>query len=324
MKAFESINRAYNQVFEAGRLSVGMVVPIENYPQGPVPTMLDHLERVKLIDELGFKALWLRDIPFNLPSFGDAGQTFDPFTYLGYLAGQTKEIALGVASIALPLHHPVHIAKSAATIDQLSDGRLILGVASGDRPDEYPGLGLAFEERGEMFREAFSIIRQAPDSFPRYETKYFGKLDGRMDILPKPKGAKIPMLLTGYSRQSLEWNAEHADGWMSYPKNIHQQFYTIRQWRELVAQYHEYDKPFMQPLYVVLEDDDFRPQPIQLGFRIGINYLVEYFHRLQEIGVNHVAINLRFNAKNMEESLHLLAEKLLPAFHQQSTPSPQS
>ncbi|MEL6844789.1 MAG: LLM class flavin-dependent oxidoreductase, partial [Bacteroidota bacterium] len=120
MKAFESINRAYNQVFEAGRLSVGMVVPIENYPQGPVPTMLDHLERVKLIDELGFKALWLRDIPFNLPSFGDAGQTFDPFTYLGYLAGQTKEIALGVASIALPLHHPVHIAKSAATIDQLS------------------------------------------------------------------------------------------------------------------------------------------------------------------------------------------------------------
>jgi len=51
-----------------------------------------------------------------VPSFDDAGQTFDPFT-LGYLAAETKEIILGVASIALPLHHPVHIAKSAATID---------------------------------------------------------------------------------------------------------------------------------------------------------------------------------------------------------------
>ncbi|WP_324027260.1 LLM class flavin-dependent oxidoreductase [Maribacter sp. BPC-D8] len=59
----------------------------------------------------------MRDVPFNVPSFGDAGQTFDPFTYLGYLARQTSEIALGVSSIALPLHHPVYVAKSAATID---------------------------------------------------------------------------------------------------------------------------------------------------------------------------------------------------------------
>ena len=48
---------------------------------------------------LGFAALWLRDVPFNVPSFGDAGQLHDPFVYLGLLAGTTERIALGVASI---------------------------------------------------------------------------------------------------------------------------------------------------------------------------------------------------------------------------------
>ena len=81
-----------------------------------------------------FPPFWLRDVPFNVPSFGDAGQVFDPFVYLGYLAAGTKDIALGVSSIILPLRHPAHVAKAAASADQLSDGRLILGVASGDRP----------------------------------------------------------------------------------------------------------------------------------------------------------------------------------------------
>ena len=151
---FQRINRGYNSVFRQGRLSLGIVVPIEHYPNGPVPSLQDHLQRVKLVDELGFKALWLRDIPLNIPSFGDAGQTFDPFTYLGFLAGQTREIALGISSIALPLHHPLHVAKAAASIDQLSDGRMILGVASGDRPLEYPAMGVDFDQRGERFRDA--------------------------------------------------------------------------------------------------------------------------------------------------------------------------
>ena len=123
MKEFKPINKGYDNVFQPNHLSVGIVVPIENYASNPVPTMKHHLARVQLIERLGFKALWLRDVPFNVPIFGDAGQTFDPFTYLGYLAGKTTDIALGVASIALPLHHPVHIAKSAATVDRLSGGR---------------------------------------------------------------------------------------------------------------------------------------------------------------------------------------------------------
>ena len=315
MKPFEQINRGFNSVFQTGKLSIGIVIPIEHYLNGPIPTMKDHLEKVKLVESLGFTALWIRDIPFNVPSFGDAGQLFDPFTYLGFLAGQTSKIALGISSIALPLHHPLHVAKAATSIDQLSGGRMILGVASGDRPDEYPAMGIDFESRGEQFREAFEYIRKVQEDFPDFDNQ-FGKVNGHMDMLPKAQGSKIPLLITGSSRQTLEWNAKHADGWMTYPKNLYQQNDTIRQWREMIAKGFNHDKPFMQPLYVVLEaNDDAKPQPIQLGFRIGANYLLDYFHQLEEIGVNHVAINLRFNSVPMETTLNKLAEKVLDPIH---------
>lgn len=315
--SFRPINKAYNALFEPNQLSLGVVVPIEHYGQGPVPSMQEHLRRAQLVDELGFKALWLRDIPLNIPSFGDAGQTYDPFTYLGFLAGQTSRVALGIASIALPLHHPLHVAKAAATVDQLSDGRMILGVASGDRPLEYPAMSVDFESRGKQFQEAFEYIRKSQEPFPVHKST-LGHLAGHGDVLPKATGGRLPMLITGYSQQSLEWNAQHGDGWMSYPKAPDAQKTSIAQWRELVRQAGEYDKPFMQPLYVVLEEDDFKPQPIQLGFRIGIHYLIEYFQLMHEIGVNHIAINLRFNHQNMEQSLEKLATKVLPHFHNQN------
>ena len=93
-EGFQPINRGYSSVFHPNRLSLGVVVPLETYSKGPVPTMNRHVERVQLAEELGFSAIWLRDVPFNVPSFGDAGQMFDPFVYLGLLAAQTERIAL--------------------------------------------------------------------------------------------------------------------------------------------------------------------------------------------------------------------------------------
>ncbi|WP_327018438.1 LLM class oxidoreductase [Croceibacter atlanticus] len=316
MTQFESINNAYNSVFKPNELTVGVVVPIENYAQSTVPTMQEHLKRVIYIEKLGFKALWIRDIPFNVPSFGDAGQTYDPFTYLGFLAGQTSKIALGVSSIALPLHHPLLVAKSASTIDELSNGRLLLGVASGDRYDEYPAMGISYENRGELFKESFQYIRQLQDNFPTINTKGYGNLQGNIDMLPKATTHKIPLLMTGSSRQTLEWNAEHADGWMNYPRDLYQQQLTIKSYRDLVSSYHNFNKPFMQPMYLDLQEDpNFKPQPIQLGFRLGINYLTDYLDKLRNIGVNHLALNLRFNTMAINTTLEQISKEVLPEFH---------
>jgi len=69
---FQSINRGYNDTFRPNRLSLGVVVPIENYANSAVPTMDRHLQLVQSVERLGFSAIWLRDVPFNVPSFGDA------------------------------------------------------------------------------------------------------------------------------------------------------------------------------------------------------------------------------------------------------------
>lgn len=312
--SFQSINRGFNAVFRPNRLTLGIVVPIETYDQHPVPTMERHLERVQLVEALGFSAIWLRDVPFNVPSFGDAGQLFDPFTYLGFLVGHTKQIALGTGSIILPLRHPAHVAKAAASADVLSGGRLILGVASGDRPDEYPALNVPFEERGTLFRESFDYIRQMDEAWPAFENS-FGSPQSRMDMLPKPVGGKLPLLITGSSRQSQEWIAQNGDGWITYPRNTALQAQIIQDWQARVRASGSESKPVMQPLYIDLtEDPNAHPQPIHLGMRLGINVLKNYLKSIEEIGVNHVGINLRFNQADIETTLKRLAEVILPDF----------
>ncbi|MCH9681338.1 MAG: LLM class oxidoreductase [Deltaproteobacteria bacterium] len=311
---FPVINRAYGEVFVPRRLSLGVVVPIEAYPRDPVPPMTRHLERVRLVERLGYAAIWLRDVPFNVPSFGDAGQPYDPFVYLGLLAGHTERIALGVASIVLPLRHPVHVAKAAASVDVLSGGRLLLGIASGDRPEEYPALDVPFEERGARFRASYEYIQRMRERSPAFDNDY-GRPGRGMDLLPKPASGRLPLLVTGRSQQNVEWLARHGDGWMVYPRNIDAQALLIDDWRERTRAAGGPPKPVMQPLYIDLaEDPDAPPRPIHLGLRVGTRVLVEYLRALETIGINHVALNLRFCTAPVEPTLERLAEEVLPEF----------
>ena len=313
-KAFESINPGYDATFQAGKLSIGLVVPIESYPSTLAPTLERHVERVQLAERHGFSSVWLRDVPLNVPTFGDAGQGFDPFDYLGFLAAQTETIALGVASTILPLRHPAHVAKAAATADVLSNGRLILGIASGDRPEEYPALGIPYDERGARFRESYDYIRRAAENEPRFDNR-FGSISRGMDMLPKPVGRRLPLLITGRSQQSPDWIAEHGDGWITYPRPAFHQSTLIDEYRERVDAAGQPNKPVMEPLYVDLSDDpDAPPRPIHLGLSLGMNALRDYLKSREKIGVNHVALNLRFNSHNIEQILDALAADLLPDF----------
>lgn len=309
---FESLNAGYRSVFKIGRLSIGLVVPMEQYTDSAVPTMEKHLEKAKLAEQLGFSSLWLRDVPFNVPEFGDAGQIFDPFVYLGYLAAHTHKIALGVSSIILPLRHPAHVAKAAASADLLSNGRLILGVASGDRPQEYPAMNLDYYDRGARFRESFEYIRQMQLTNPSF-TGHYGQFNGNIDMLPKPKSGRLPLLITGASQQSTEWIAKNGDGWMIYPRDINIQKEIIQTWKKQITQAGRYPQPIMQPLYFDLIKSE-QPQPLHLGFRSNTSYLIKYLKQLEAIGVNHVALNLRFNQLNIEETLTQLSNEVLAEF----------
>jgi len=313
-EAFPEVNTAYNTVFRPGRLSLGLIVPLEAYAVGAAPLMRDHIAMAQLAERLGFASLWLRDVPFNVPGFGDPGQMFDPFVYLGMLGAVTERIALGTSSIILPLRHPAHVAKAAATADVLSGGRLILGVASGDRPEEYPAMAQSYADRGARFRDSVEYIRAVAADYPRHESAQ-GSLTGRIDMLPKPAGAGLPLLITGGSQQSPDWVAENGDGWMTYPRDAPSQGRVIAEYRARLAAAGLPDKPVMQSLYVdVLDEADAPARPIHLGFQSGAEFLRRYLREIETLGVNHVALNLRFNNAPIETTLKRLADELLPDF----------
>jgi luciferase-type oxidoreductase len=316
MKRNESVDQisqhpGYRRMFKENHMTLGLFFPIEAYT-GSMPSMNleEQVQLAKRAEQLNFASLVVRDVPLYDPNFGDVGQIYDPWVFLGFIAANTERIALGTGSIILTLRHPLHVAKAAASVDKISGGRLVLGVATGDRPIEFPSFSVDFEQRGELFREAVSVIKNVwKNNFPVINTARVHMSDG--DLIPKPDLHEIPVLVTGHSGQSIEWIAKNADGWLYYPRNLTFQTELIRNWRSLTDQF----KPFSQSFYVDLtEDPDEMPTPIHLGFRTGRKFLIEFLESLKSIGVNHVILNLKYGQRPASEVIEELGEEVLPYF----------
>ncbi len=109
--------RGYASMFAPEKLTLGVYFPIEAFG-GPEPAMVDQIQLAQQAERLGFSALWARDVPLNDPNFGDLGQLYDPFVWLATIATRTSSIALATGAVILPLHHPIDVAKAAASLDQ--------------------------------------------------------------------------------------------------------------------------------------------------------------------------------------------------------------
>lgn len=319
----------FHRMFAPGRLTLGFILPLEGYPNRPAPTMLEHATVTRYADNAGFAGLWARDVPMYDPTFGDTGQLYEPFTYLGYLSGITERIALATGSAVITLRHPLHLAKQATSIDQLSDGRLVLGISSGDRPTEYPAFGVEndFESRGERFRDAYGMFSAATrEQFPTYSSNRFGSLDGTLDLVPRPVRERIPAIVTGRSRQDMEWIARHADGWLYYFVPPEQLAPLIAMWGDVTRRVagDAVFKPFAQGLFFDLADNPDHPvQRIHSGIRAGRNTFIDYLGALQRFGVNHVAMNLKASNRPAMEVMQELAGYVLPLFSSNARPAKQ-
>lgn len=306
--------RGYARLFRQDHLTLGLNFPIEAYPQNPIPRMADQIELAQMAEEAGFAALWTRDVPLLDPSFGDAGQTYDPWVWLGYVAAKTRQITLATGAIILPLRAPVDLAKAAASVDQLSGGRLVMGTASGDRPVEYSIYEVAYETRGETFAKNFEFIRSATQAPPDWDMKQAG-LSGQLHLIPKARAGRIPLLVTGRSRQTMDWVAKHADGWLMYPQPIPAQTQILAMWHNTLAEAEQPWKPFAQSLYIDLVEDPTTPAtPIHLGFRLGRDALLHHLEASRGIGVNHITLNLRFSTRPIRAVLEELTTHVLPEF----------
>ncbi len=280
-------NAGYRRLFGDDGLTFGTGFPLTGTNRS-TPAIDEELRLATHAESLGFDGLWVRDVPTYWPKFGDAGQTFDTWPWLSHVAAHTDDIALGTSSVVLTLRHPIHVAKSAATVDQLSGGRLVLGVASGDRDPEYPAFDVDREGRGQAFRERYEAIRTVwREAYPTIEGEW-GRLEGDLDVVPKPTTETIPLLPTGNARQSDAWIADHGDGWLFYhlPERTLESY--LADWQERAG-----EKPFAIAIRVELADDPTAaPEPLHLGFHAGIEWFQDYFRRLEEYGLDHAIVSI--------------------------------
>lgn len=143
------------------------------------------------------------------------GRYWDPLATFGYLAAVTSRIRLATNVLVLGYHHPLEIAKRYGTLDQVSSGRLILGLGVGSLHEEFDLLGVAFDGRGARADDALSALRASLSSgHPRYEGPYYRYSDVVLD--PCARQPSVPLWIGGRTARSLRRAVELADGWAPF------------------------------------------------------------------------------------------------------------
>ncbi|ACY97900.1 MULTISPECIES: TIGR03619 family F420-dependent LLM class oxidoreductase [Thermomonospora] len=194
---------------------IGFAVPVA----GPWATPANQVRIARRAEELGYHSLWTLQ-RLLVPVGGDPrAETYrnvgDPLVTLAYLAGLTSRIRLGVAVVNLPFYSPVLLAKQAATLDQVSGGRLELGLGLGWMPQEFTATGASMQRRGARAEEFLAALRSLwTEEISSYAGEFYTIPPSRLEPKPLQRPAP-PILLGGKSAPALRRAGRLADGWIS-------------------------------------------------------------------------------------------------------------
>jgi probable F420-dependent oxidoreductase len=176
------------------------------------PTIDEMQALVQLVDDCGYHSLWVGDhIAF-------AVAILDPLLQLAQAAIISRRLKLGTNIYLVPLRHPVPVAKQVATLDHLSEGRLIFGVGvGGEFPKEFEACGVPLNERGGRLSAAIPLLRRLWSGEPvSYEGRYFGAFNEVSMQPPARQPGGPPIWVGRRADAALARAGRLADGWMSY------------------------------------------------------------------------------------------------------------
>ena len=165
-------------------------------------------------EQTGYHSLWVSD-HLLVPESGGALppiEILDPIPTLAYAAALTKTIRLATSVLVVPYRNPIHLGKELATLDRLSNGRLIVGAASGWLEAEFNALGVSYAKRGLITDEAIRLWRELwSNPTPNFRGE-FTQLSG-MHFGPRPAAGNIPVVIGGISKRACRRAVELGDGW---------------------------------------------------------------------------------------------------------------
>ena len=191
----------------ATNAKIGLLVP--GSFGGQPPKLEEFTEFFQNAESLGFHSLWVIDRVFHPINI------IDPLTLLTCAAAVTSRIRLGTAVYLFVLRNPVLAAKTTATLDYLSGGRLTLGISLGGRDNEFEPMGVPVKRRVSRFEEGLAVMRKLwTERDVTFHGRYY-HMDN-VNVEPKPvQKPAIPIIMGGSADAVLKRSAEKADGWVA-------------------------------------------------------------------------------------------------------------
>ena len=237
-------------------MKVGVVMPIgENDYAGGTATYRDLREVARTAEGDGLDSIWVFD--HLLFRFGGqpASGIHEAWSILAALAAETQRVEVGTLVLALPFRSPAVLAKMAATVDEISGGRLILGVGAGWHEPEFEAFGIPFDHRVSRFEEALTILLGLlRDGRIDFTGRYHAARDS--ELVPRgPRLGTMPILIAGKGPRMLGLVARHADLWNTA-------------WLGAAGQLEPRHAPLREALTAAGRD------PATLGVTVGANVVV--------------------------------------------------
>jgi len=197
---------------------------------GPQSTRGTLLACARAAEGVGLDDVWVADHVAIPPddAEGSGGRYLDPLATLAFLAGATERIGLGTGVLVVPYRPPLATAKWVATIQELSAGRLRLGVGLGWMPAEFRALGIPRRERAAITDATLVFLR---DCFAQDEVEAHGQ---RFLFLPRPP--RPPIIVGGAAPHALARAARFGDGWMPMGREPEALRDDVARLRELMAE----------------------------------------------------------------------------------------
>jgi probable F420-dependent oxidoreductase len=182
-------------------------------PDGRCPSYAEIRDVAQQMEGAGFDAIWLADhLLYRRPGHHTRG-IWECWTTLSALAEATQHIELGTSTLCASFRNPAVLAKMAVSLDEVSGGRLILGIGAGWNEPEYRAFGLPFDRRVDRFEEAVQIITPLlRDGHVDFAGRYYTARD--CELTPRgPRPSGPPILIGAFQPRMMRLAARYADMW---------------------------------------------------------------------------------------------------------------
>jgi len=228
----------------------GLGLSVQHLPDEPQAVRFrEHVEQVRLARAVGFTSIWA-----SQHYLSDPFTYFQPIPTLARLAADARGLTLGTGVLLLPLHHPVDIAEQLATLDVISDGRLICGVGLGYRDVENTALGHDPKQRVGRLVEGLEVLERLWSGEPvDYEGRHFSLRSVRISMRPM-QSPRPPIWLAANSDAGVRRAARLGDAWLMNPHTtlttLERQLALFRSERAAIGRPAPAEIPLIKECYV--------------------------------------------------------------------------